>query len=475
MQPIDTRLEETVAEIHRLLQKHRLLEDVARRQQTPRSALLEEMQHRQNLVELHRRVRGLHPADIANLLESLPPEDRTVVWGQLTSRLAGHALIEVSPEVRGALIDQTSRERLIDALRELDADDLRYLSATLPDDLIDEVSALLDAKDRSWVEQTRAYPESSVARLMTQDVLSIRESETTAEALETLRRKGRLPAHTDRLFVVDTRNHLIGALPLDVLLIAAPSASLATVMEGEIRRFQPDDDAEQVATAFERYDMLSAPIVDDRGKLIGRVTAHAVMDFIRTSSQNEALALAGLRKAEDLFAPVRDSALNRWPWLAVNLVTAFIASRVIGAFEATIQQLVALAALMPIVASVGGNTGNQTVALVVRGLALEQITVRSWWYLLRKEVTVSLLNGALWGTLIGLFATVVYRSISLGAVMSAAVLLNLIIAAVVAVFVPLALAQAGRDPAQGASVVLTFVTDGMGFFLFLALAQIFLL
>jgi magnesium transporter len=472
---LDTRLEETVAEVHRLLQKHRLLEDVARRQQTPRSALLEEMQHRQNLVELHRRVRGLHPADIANLLESLPPDDRMVVWGQLTALLAGHALVEVSPEVRGPLIEHTSRERLIEALRELDADDLRYLSATLPDELIDEVSALLDAKDRTWVEQSRAYPESSVARLMTQDVLSIRESETTAEALEMLRRRGRVPAHTDRLFVVDSRNHLIGALPLDVLLIAESTASLVSLMESEVRRFRPNDDAEQVATAFERYDMLSAPIVDDRGKLIGRVTAHAVMDYIRTSSQNDALALAGLRKAEDLFAPVRDSALNRWPWLAVNLVTAFIASRVIGAFESTIQQLVALAALMPIVASVGGNTGNQTVALVVRGLALEQITVRSWWYLLRKEVTVSLLNGALWGTLVGLFATVVYRSFSLGAVMSAAVLLNLIIAAIVAVFVPLALQQAGRDPAHGASVVLTFVTDGMGFFLFLGLAQLFLL
>jgi magnesium transporter len=471
----DSRLEDVVAEVHRLLQKHRLLEDVARRQQTPRSALLEEMQHRQNLVELQRRVRVLHPADIAKLLESLPLEDRLVVWGELTARLAGPALVEVSPEVRASLIEDTSRERLIATLRELDADDLRYLSATLPDDIVDEVSAMLDAHDRSWVEQSRAYPESSVARLMTQDVLSLRDSQSAGEAIDLVRRRGRLPAHTDRLFVVDSRNLLVGALPLDTLMIAPSDACVTSIMEPDVRRFRPDDDAEQVATAFERYDMLSAPIVDNRAKLIGRVTAHAVMDFIRSESQNDALALAGLRKAEDLFAPVRDSARNRWPWLAVNLVTAFIASRVIGAFESTIQQLVALAALMPIVASIGGNTGNQTVALVVRGLALEQITVRSWWYLLRKEVTVSLLNGLLWGTLVGVFATIVYRSVALGAVMSAAVLLNLLIAAIVAVFVPLALVQAGRDPAQGASVVLTFVTDGMGFFLFLALAQVFLL
>jgi magnesium transporter len=471
----ESRLEDVVAEVHRLLRKHRLLEDVARRQQTPRSALLEEMQHRQNLVELQRRVRVLHPADIAKLLESLPPEDRLVVWGELTARLAGPALVEVSPEVRASLLDETSRERLVAALRELDADDLRYLSATLPEDIVDEVSAMLDARDRSWVEQTRAYPESSVARLMTQDVLSLRESQSAGEAMDMLRQRGRLPSHTDRLFVVDSRNLLVGALPLEVLMIAAPDAAVPSIMEADVRRFRPDAGADQVATAFERYDMLSAPIVDDRGKLIGRVTAHAVMDFIRTESQNDALALAGLRQAEDLFAPIRDSARNRWPWLAVNLVTAFIASRVIGAFESTIQQLVALAALMPIVASVGGNTGNQTVALVVRGLALEQITVRSWWYLLRKEVTVSLLNGLLWGTLIGLFATIVYRSVALGAVMSAAVLLNLLIAAIVAVFVPLGLVQAGRDPAQGSSVVLTFVTDGMGFFLFLGLAQLFLL
>jgi magnesium transporter len=187
------------------------------------------------------------------------------------------------------------------------------------------------------------------------------------------------------------------------------------------------------------------------------------------------LALAGLRKAEDLFAPAVDSARNRWPWLAVNLATAFVASRVIGAFEQTIQQVVALAALMPIVASVGGNTGNQTVALVVRGLALGQITANSAWHLLRKELLVSFLNGALWGTLVGLFATVVYRSVPLGLVMTGAVLLNLIVAAVIGVSVPLVLHRMDRDPAQGSSVMLTFATDSMGFFLFLGLANAFLL
>ena len=243
-----------------------------------------------------------------------------------------------------------------------------------------------------------------------------------------------------------------------------------------MRRFLPYDDAHEVAKAFERYDLLSAPIVDDRGKLIGRGDGgrrdglHPVVVGRRC---------AGARGPPEgrgsVLAPAVDSARNRWPWLAVNLATAFIASRVIGAFEHTIQQLVALAALMPIVASIGGNTGNQTVALVVRGLALGQVTENSAWHLLRKELIVSFLNGALWGTIVGLFATIVYRSVPLGIVMMSAVLLNLIIAAIIGVSVPLVLHRLDRDPAQGSSVMLTFVTDSMGFFLFLGLANAFLL
>jgi magnesium transporter len=472
---VEVRLEESVGEVHRLLEKHRMLEAVARRQDTPKSALLEQMQHRQNLVELHRRLRHLHPADIAHILESLPIDDRLIVWRELTPEKAGDALVEVSRAVRESLIEQTDRTTMVGLLRDLDADDLQYLAESLPDDVVDEVSALLDARDRSWMEQLRRYPEGSAARLMMQDALSLRESHTAGDAVTIIKRRGRLPAHTDRLFVVDSRNVLIGAVALGSLIVAEPDAHVTSIMDENVRRFHPYDEAEEVAKAFERYDLLSAPIVDDRGKMIGRVTADAVMDFIRTSSGNEALALAGLRKAEDLFASVWDSARNRWPWLAVNLATAFIASRVIGMFESTIQQLVALAALMPIVASIGGNTGNQTVALVVRGLALDQITSGSAWHLVRKELIVSLLNGLLWGGVVGLLAGLVYWSAPLGIVMSSAIFLNLIIAALVGVFVPLILDRAGRDPAQGSSVMLTFVTDGMGFFLFLGLAKVFLL
>jgi magnesium transporter len=333
----DVRLEQQIAEVQQLLARHRLLESVARRQQTPRSALLEEMQRRQNLVELQMRLRALHPADVAHLLEFVPLEDRAVIWEQLAPPAAGAALVEVNPALRESLIEITPADRLRTVLLELDTDDLRYLSESLPDAIFKEVAASLDAHDRSWVEQSQSYPEGTAARLMAQDVLSLHGAQTAAEAVSQVRGLGELPTHTDRLFVVDPRNVLVGAVPLGVLLIAAAASPISTVMETELRRFHPDDSAELVATAFERYDLLSAPVVDDRGKLIGRVTADSVMDFIRASSANEVLGLAGLREAEDLFAPVLDSARNRWPWLAVNLGTAFIASQIIGSSKGRLR------------------------------------------------------------------------------------------------------------------------------------------
>jgi magnesium transporter len=267
---------------------------------------------------------------------------------------------------------------------------------------------------------------------------------------------------------------LRGVVKLPRLLLHAPGLPATSIMESEIRPFRTHDSAQQAANAFERYNLVSAPVIDDRGKLIGRLTVDAVMDFVRREAEQRALERAGLRGEEDLFASVWDSAKNRALWLFINLLTAFFASRVIGMFEGTIAKLVALATLMPIVASVGGNTGNQTIALMVRGLALDQVSGQNSRYMLMKEVTVSLVNGLMWGSLMGLFAFTIYRSMTLALVMMAAVVLNLLVAALVGVAVPLALHKAGRDPAQGASVLLTFITDSMGFFLFLGLARLFL-
>jgi magnesium transporter len=275
------------------------------------------------------------------------------------------------------------------------------------------------------------------------------------------------------LFVVDTRQIVRGSIPFHSLVRADPSSLTREVMLVDVDMFEPTAPAAQAAKAFEKYDLVSAPVVDDRGKLIGRVTIDRVMDYVRESSEHVALNRAGLRGAEDLFASVRQSVHNRWPWLGLNLITAFLASRVISQFEGTISSVVALAALMPIVASIGGNTGNQTVALVIRGLALDQLRDQHA-QLVRKELTVSLVNGVMWGGITGLGALLLYHDLALGAVMATAVLLNLIVAAGTGIAVPLLLHRARRDPAQGASVVLTFVTDSMGFFLFLGLATLLL-
>jgi magnesium transporter len=277
------------------------------------------------------------------------------------------------------------------------------------------------------------------------------------------------------VFVVDTRHVLVGTVPLQALLVQPASAPIAAAMRAETPAFGPFDEASAAVKAFERYDLVSAPVVDDRGKLIGRLTVDAAMDVMRRQADLQALRSAGLREEEDLFAAPLASARNRWPWLGVNLVTAFVVSRVIGQFEGAIDRLSALAALMPIVASIGGNTGNQTMAIVIRALAGDRVQPSAAVKLLRKELVVSLLNGTVWGLIVGLFAVLFYASAGLGAVMSGAVVLNLVVAAVAGVAVPLWLHAAGRDPAHGGSVLLTFITDAMGFFLFLGLATVFLL
>lgn len=265
-----------------------------------------------------------------------------------------------------------------------------------------------------------------------------------------------------------------GTLSLQTLLLAQPETPIRELIDGSAQRFPPEESAHTAARAFERYNLVSAAVTTDRGKLVGRLTIDAVLDFVREEADRDALTMAGLRGAEDLFAPVWHSAGNRSMWLFVNLVTAFLATRFIGLFESTISGLVALATLMPIVASVGGNTGNQTIALMIRGLAFDQIGAANVRHVLRKEVLVGLLNGVLWGSFVGVVAFLLYRHVRLGLVLMAAVMLNLVIAALAGVCVPLLLHRYGRDPAQGASVLVTFVTDSMGFLLFLGLARLLL-
>jgi len=431
--------------------------------------------HRQNLVELQRKLEVLHPADVAHILEALPLDDRLTVWQLVKSERDGDILLEVSDAVRETLIADMDDHEILAAAKDLDADELADLAAELPRDVVHELMETLDAQQRERVRSALSYEEDQVGALMDFEMVTIREDVSLEVVLRYLRRLKELPGHTDKLFVVDYDGVLKGVLPIKRLLVNDPEKQVAEVMASDPVTFHPDEDAYEAAQAFERYDLVSTPVVDKSGKLIGRLTIDEMVDLIREESESEVLSMAGLREEEDIFASVWKSLRNRWAWLAVNLVTAFVASRVIGLFDGSIEKLVALAALMPIVAGIGGNSGNQTITMIVRAMALDQIGTGNSTRLLRKEAGVGLLNGLIWGGVIGLVVYWLYDSWSLGVVMTAAMTLNLLLAALMGVLIPMTLARLGRDPALGSSVMITAMTDSGGFFIFLGLATVFLL
>jgi magnesium transporter len=426
------------------------------------------------LAELRTRLERLHPADVAYILEALPLEERLAVWNLVKADRDGEILIEVSDAVRESLIESMDSGELVAAAETLEADELADIAGDLPESVIEQVVRSLSAEEREQLRAALSFPEGSVGALMDFDHVAVREEVTLEAVTRYLRRMDELPPLTDQLFVVDREGLLKGTLPLARLIVSDLHLQVRGVMVPESFKLDPQDRAEDAASAFERYDLVSAPVVDAKRQLIGRLTVDAVVDYIRQRSADTQLAEAGLQQEEDVFAPVLDSFKNRWAWLAINLVTAFVASRVIGAFEDSIVQLVALAALMPIVAGIGGNSGNQTITMIVRALALGQIQRPYWRKLLAKEIGVALLNGAVWGTLLGALAYLFYRNIALGGVMALAMILNLVLAALMGVAIPLLRARLGRDPAVGSSVLITACTDSGGFFIFLGLATLFL-
>ncbi|MGK8705047.1 magnesium transporter [Metapseudomonas otitidis] len=468
-------LQDRLAQVIELLHRHKLVEDLTHRQEGQHHDLVENLVHRQNLAELQRKLDELHPADIAHILESLPLEDRLTVWQLVKVERDGDILLEVSDAVRETLIADMDDHELLAAAKEMDADELADLAPELPRDVIHELMESLDAQQRERVRSALSYEEDQVGALMDFEMVTIREDVTLEVVLRYLRRLKELPGHTDKLFVVDYDGILKGVLQIKRLLVNDPDKLVAEVMASDPVSFHPDEDANDAAQAFERYDLVSAPVVDKNGKLIGRLTIDEIVDLIREESESEVLSMAGLREEEDIFASVWKSVGNRWAWLAINLITAFVASRVIGLFEGSIEKLVALAALMPIVAGIGGNSGNQTITMIVRAMALDQLSPGNTSRLLRKELGVGLVNGLVWGGVIGVVAFYLYGSWSLGVVMTAAMTLNLLLAALMGVLIPMTLARVGRDPAMGSSVMITAMTDSGGFFIFLGLATIFLL
>ncbi len=425
-------------------------------------------------AQLRALLADLHPADIAFILESLPLDDRLTTWQRVRSDHDGDILLEVSDAVRESLIADMDRHEIMAAAETLDADELADLVDDLPSAMLPELMASLDAEQRAQLQSAMSYPDDQVGALMDFEMVTIREDVSLEVVLRYLRRFDELPAQTDKLFVINKDNLLTGVLPLHWLLVNPPDQMVSAVMAPDVNTFHPGDDVYEVAQAFERYDLVTAPVVDRFGHLIGRITVDAMVDVIREEAESEALSRGGLREEEDIFASVWKSLRNRWAWLALNLMTAFIASRVISVFEGSIRELVALAALMPIVAGIGGNSGNQTITMIVRALALNQISPASARRLWRKELAVALINGVVWGGVIGIAAWLLYSNWELGVVMTAAMALNLLLAAFCGVGIPMLMTRFGRDPAIGSSVLITAMTDSGGFFIFLGLASVFL-
>jgi magnesium transporter len=468
-------LQQDLHDVQERLRRQRIVESLVERQEMPKHELVETLVHKQHLAELRGKLDRMHAADIAYILEALPIHERLVVWDLVKAERDGEILLELSEPVRESLIRTMDSDELVAAVETLDTDEIAELAPDLPDEVIQDVFQSLPVAEREQLRAAMSYPEDAVGALMDFDVVSIREDVTLETVTRYLRRFEELPDHTDQLFVVDREQRLKGVLPITRLVVTDLETPVAEVMLKDFVTLYADDKAQDAAQAFERYDLVSAAVIDQAGKLLGRVTVDAVVDFIRQKSESEALAKGGLRETEDVFAPVWESVKNRWAWLAINLVTAFIASRVIGAFEGSIEKLVALAALMPIVAGIGGNSGNQTITMIVRALALGQIQLEQAKKLFAKEIGVALANGLIWGGILGAIAWALYGNVRLGLVMTLAMTLNLLLAAIMGVVIPTTMAKLGRDPALGSSVIITAFTDSGGFFIFLGLATLLLL
>jgi magnesium transporter len=468
-------LSESLQQVISLLEKHRLVEDLVHKQEMPKHELVESLIHKQNIYELQKKLDLLHPADVAYILEALPLEQRLDVWELVKADRDGEILLEVSDAVRQTLIADMDSDELLAAAEQLDTDELADLAPDLPKDVLQDLLDSLDSQNRERLQSALSYPDDTVGALMDFDIVTVRQDVSLEVALRYLRRLGSLPDHTDKLFVVDRNDILLGVLPLKRMVVSDLEDNVADVMAIDAVVFNPEDIADEAAKAFERYDLVTAPVVDENNKLVGRITVDAVMDFIRDEAESDKLSMAGLREEEDFFASIWKSVQNRWAWLAINLITALVASRVIGLFEGSIEKIVALAALMPIVAGIGGNSGNQTTTMIVRGLALGQIASHNMQSLITKELGVALLNGLIWGGVLGGVAYALYGSYELGLVMMGAMTLNLLLAAIMGVMIPLVMNKVGRDPAVGSSVLITAMTDSGGFFIFLGLATIFLL
>jgi magnesium transporter len=473
LDPEDAQL--ALARVQEQLRRHALVEQLVHKQEEgdERAPLVEGLLQRQHENELRALVNELHPADIAFILESLPKDDRQLIWQLVRSEFDAEVLLEVADWVRQSLIDTMDREDLVAATENMDADEIADLIANLPPDVVAEVQKGLTIKERAQLIEAMGYPEDSVGGIMDFEMVRVRDDVTLEVVLRYLRRQPELPDHTDQIFVVDRTDRLLGVLSLSALLVNDPEETVREVMSTDYLTLNPLDADAEAAGAFERYDLVSAPVIDDRGRLIGRVTIADVVDVIREDSDEQELSRAGMQE-EDIFAPVARAIRNRSPWLLLNLCTAGIAAFVASRFENTVSHIVVLAFLMSIVAGLGGNSGNQTMTMIIRALAVGRVTSQNAWQLIKREMLVTFLVSLLGSAVAGGFAWWISDSIPIALVMMAAMVGNMLVGATVGVLVPMVRSRLGKDPALGSSVLLTFATDSLGFFIFLGLATIFL-
>ena len=418
---------------------------------------------------------GLHPAEIARLLESSPTRQRRLIWEMLDHSNDGEVLLEVGEEVRNNLMESMDEKSLLAATKGLDVDDLADLLDELPDTVVTQALQGMDYQYRTRLETVMNYDEDTAGGLMNTDTVTIRPDVTLDVVLKYLRLREKIPQNTDNIIVVDRYNHYLGILSVTNLLCADPEKTVSDSMNRNYISIKSNTLASDVANIFEDRDLVSAPVIDKNNILLGRITIDDVVDVIREESESTVLNMAGLTDEEDIFAPILPSTRRRAIWLGINLITALIASGVISLFQDTIEKVVALAVLMPIVASMGGIAGSQTLTLVIRGIALGNISSTNSKSLLVKEISVGLLNSFLWASVIGIVSSYWFNNYLIGVVIGIAMIANLFFAALSGVLIPILLKKIGVDPALGGSVILTTITDVIGFFSFLALGTIFLL
>jgi magnesium transporter len=427
-----------------------------------------------SLLKVQRMLNAMHPAEIADLIEASPHGRRELIWEMVEADNEGEVLIELSDDVRTSLVEEMDTGEIISAIKDLDYDDMADFLQSLPDALISQTLAGMDRQNRTRLEAVLAYDEDTAGGVMDTETVTVRADVSLDVVIRYLRRQETLPSHTDNIIVVNRYDRYLGILPLSTLLTTQPDQLVVDVMETRQQPVQASTPSQQVARLFEDRNLISAPVVDENHKLLGRITIDDVVDIIREEAEHSVMSMAGLDDEEDLFSPVMISARRRAVWLGTNLMTALLAAWVISQFEATLQSTVALAILMGVIPSMGGVAGTQTLTLVIRGLALGQLGKSNRRSLLNKELLVSLMNGIIWALVIFAIATFAFDNFAIGVVIGLAMVINLLAASGSGVFLPIIMRHFHIDPALAGGVVLTTITDIVGFAAVLGLATLLL-